>query len=282
MKPGCYQIPEQEYHMDKMCPTPSLSRSTIKDILDCPLKAWMNHPRLNPRYKPKEKAIFDLGHVAHALFLEGTDKIFEINADSWRSKAAQEARDAARDEGRIPLLIEHADQVRRMVEAANKQLADSELAIRNIREEGDSELSYIWKERDVWMRVRPDWIRKDRKLILDYKTTSSSARPEEYARIITSTALEIQDSFYRRGVYNIERVLPDFVFMVQEVSSPYLCTFIKLDTLFKEMGEQKVTRGIRLWESCLKSDIWPGYSKKVCTVEPKPWALASWEMQMQG
>lgn len=282
MKPGCYQIPEQEYHMDKMCPTPSLSRSTIKDILDCPLKAWMNHPRLNPRYKPKEKAIFDLGHVAHALFLEGTDKIFEINADSWRSKAAQEARDAARKEGKIPLLIEHADQVRRMVEAADKQLADSELAIRNIREEGDSELSYIWKERDVWMRVRPDWIRKDRTIIIDYKTTGTSARPEEYSKIISSTGLDIQDAFYCRGVHNIEKSNPRLFFMVQEVQAPFLCSFISLDTLFKEMGDQKVRKGIEAWRHCLKADRWPGYSGKICTVEPKPWALASWEMQMNS
>mgnify|MGYP001136852850 CR=1 FL=1 len=281
MKPGCHHIPENEYHADP-CPVPSLSRSTIKDILDCPLKAWMNHPRLNPRYQPKQRAIFDIGHIAHSLFIEGIDKAVSINAEDWRKNATKGEADEARKAGKIPLLKAQYEGVRIMAEEANRQLAASELGIQSIHEEGDSELSYIWKERDVWMRVRPDWIRKDRKLILDYKTTSSSARPEEYARIITSTALEIQDSFYRRGVYNIERVLPDFVFMVQEVSSPYLCTFIKLDTLFKEMGEQKVTRGIRLWESCLKSDIWPGYSKKVCTVEPKPWALASWEMQMQG
>lgn len=281
MKPGCHHIPENEYHADP-CPVPSLSRSTIKDILDCPLKAWMNHPRLNPRYQPKQRAIFDIGHIAHSLFLEGIDKAVSINAEDWRKNATKGEADEARKAGKIPLLKAQYEGVRIMAEEANRQLAASELGIQSIREEGDSELSYIWKERDVWMRVRPDWIRKDRKLILDYKTTSSSARPEEYARIITSTALEIQDSFYRRGVYNIERVLPDFVFMVQEVSSPYLCTFIKLDTLFKEMGEQKVTKGIRLWSSCLKSDIWPGYSKKVCTVEPKPWALASWEMQMQG
>ena len=281
MKPGCHHIPENEYHADP-CPVPSLSRSTIKDILDCPLKAWMNHPRLNPRYQPKQRAIFDIGHIAHSLFLEGIDKAVSINAEDWRKNATKGEADEARKAGKIPLLKAQYEGVRIMAEEANRQLAASELGIQSIHEEGDSELSYIWKERDVWMRVRPDWIRKDRKLILDYKTTSSSARPEEYARIITSTALEIQDSFYRRGVYNIERVLPDFVFMVQEVSSPYLCTFIKLDTLFKEMGEQKVTKGIRLWSSCLKSDIWPGYSKKICSVEPKPWALASWEMQMQG
>ncbi len=282
MKPGCHHnIPENEYHADP-CPVPSLSRSTIKDILDCPLKAWMNHPRLNPRYQPKQRAIFDIGHIAHSLFLEGIDKAVSINAEDWRKNATKGEADEARKAGKIPLLKAQYEGVRIMAEEANRQLAASELGIQSIHEEGDSELSYIWKERDVWMRVRPDWIRKDRKLILDYKTTSSSARPEEYARIITSTALEIQDSFYRRGVYNIERVLPDFVFMVQEVSSPYLCTFIKLDTLFKEMGEQKVTKGIRLWSGCLKSDIWPGYSKKICSVEPKPWALASWEMQMQG
>ncbi len=281
-EPGSYKIDEQTYHSDVMCPAPSLSRSIIKHlVMDCPLKAWMNHPRLNPDYKPKERAIFDLGHIAHALFLEGIDKIHEINADSWRKKETQQEGDEARKQGKIPLLSENADRVREMVMAAHRQLKESDLGIQDIYEEGDSELSYIWQEQGVWMKVRPDWTKKNRTLCLDYKSTSGSADPEEYTRIIASTALEIQDAFYPRGIRAIEGIVPDFVFMVQEVNPPYLCSFIRLDSMYREMGEQKVTKGIRMWRECLRSKIWPGYPRSIYQVSPKPWSLASWEMKMQ-
>jgi hypothetical protein len=135
----------------------------------------MNHPRLNPDYKPKERAIFDLGHIAHALLLEGIDKIFEIKADSWRTKAAQEERNEARKQGMIPLLSENADNAREMVMAAERQLRESDLGIQNLREEGEAELSYIWQEQGTWMKVRPDWTKNNRTLCLDLKTTGVSA-----------------------------------------------------------------------------------------------------------
>jgi hypothetical protein len=279
--PGSYKIDEATYHSDNLCAVPSLSRSVIKDLLDCPRKAWMNHPRLNPDYKPKEKAIFDLGHIAHALFLEGIDKIHEVNFDSWRTDKAKNAAKEGRALGKIPLLIESADRVREMVMAAHRQLRESELGIQNIYEEGDSELSYIWNERETWFKVRPDWINKNRSLVLDFKTTGTSADPEEYTRIVATTGLDIQRSLYCRGINAVEGIIPRFIFMIMEVNPPFLCSFIEMDSMYKEMGEQKVTRGIRMWRECLRSKIWPGYPKNVVSIEPKPYHLARWEMKMQ-
>jgi hypothetical protein len=166
-----------------------------------------------------------------------------------------------------------------MVCAADEQLASSELGIKNLREEGEAESSYIWKEHGIWMKVRPDWISADRKIILDYKTTGTSAQPEDFNGIIASTGLDIQHAFYKRGVHNIERSDPVMYFFIQETSEPYLCSLISLDPSFHEMGEQKVRRGMGLWAECLSTGIWPGYSPKIFTAEPKPWDLAKWEMR---
>jgi hypothetical protein len=288
-KPGAYRISEKDYHADNICETPSLSRSVIKDLISgCPAKAWNNHPRLNPNYKAKEKDIFDLGHAAHALLLEGLDKMAVIDADSWRKDSTKESATEARKNGKIPFLIEQAERISLMVIAAERQLVDSELGIKNLREEGDSELSYVWNEHGIWMRVRPDWIRRDRLLCLDYKSTGTSADPEEYNKIVAQTGLDIQGAFYPRGVLAVEHPAntqmfkpPEMVFMVQETYPPYLCTFIRLDPMFREMGEGKVHKGIAIWGDCLRNNRWPGYSNKIQTIDPKPWALASWEMKMQ-
>jgi hypothetical protein len=232
---------------------------------------------LNPNFKTAEKDIFDIGKAAHSLFLEGIDKAVVVNADSWRTKEAKEARDKARKEGMIPLLIEHYDRIKDMVDTANESLVNSEIGVRI--KDGDSELSYLWREGETWCKVRPDWISRDRTIILDYKTTGQSADPEAYTSIVTSTGLDIQDAFYGRGVNTVERSDPSFYFFVQETSEPYLCSLISLDEMFKDMGAQKVHRGIELWRKCLSTGKWPGYPSHIYTVEPKPWALAEWEMR---
>lgn len=277
-KPGSYRISEVDYHADNLCSVPSLSRGTIKRlVMQTPRHAWYAHPRLNPNFKAEEKDIFDMGKAAHALFLEGLDKAVVVAADSWRTKEAKEAKDKAHKEGKIPLLFEQYGRIKTMVGVAHESLANSELAIRV--EDGDSELSYLWTEHETQCKIRPDWISDDRTIILDYKTTGQLADPETYVSIITSTGLDIQDAFYGRGVNTIERSDPRFYFFVQETSEPYLCSLISLDEMFKDMGAQKVHKGIELWRRCMSTGKWPGYPRHIYTVEPRPWALSAWEMR---
>ena len=279
MKPGVYRIPSDEYRADKMCPEPSLSRSIIKELIACPAKAWLKHPRLNPAYVSEEKTIFDIGTISHALLLEGMDKATVIDAKDWKTVAAREARDEARAKGEVPILPHQHKSVQEMVKAADEQLAASDLGITDLRKEGDSELSYIWEEQGIWMKARPDWIIDDRTKFIDYKSTGTIVTPEEYNRIVVSSGLDIQDAFYSRGINYIERSNPEYILMVQEISPPYLCAFMRLDPMFKEMGEQKVAHGIGLWRYCLKNSTWPGYTGKIQTVSPKPWHLADWEQK---
>lgn len=276
-EPGSYRIAEADYHADP-CPVPSLSRSTIMDLLyDCPRRAWFNHPRLNPDYKEEESEKFDIGKAAHAMLLEGRDAVHVVEADDWRTKAAKQAREEARQAGKIPLLEDQYHEVKRMVNHAISELAGSEIGIQDLHDEGESELSYIWMESGLWMRVRPDWISKDRRIVLDYKTTGASANPEDYSRIIIASGLDVQDAFYTRGIKAVDGTEPDFYFMVQETKPPYLCSFIDLDMVFREIGQEKTKKGISIWRDCMATDKWPGYPPKVCTVEAPGWAMAQWE-----
>lgn len=275
MKPGRYVMNEEEYHLDP-CEIPSLSRGTIKDlVLSCPAKAWWNHPKLNPNYKPTVKDIFDVGHAAHALFLQGLDSAWIVDAPDWRSKEARESKVRAREAGKYPLLIGQHQNVKAMVEVANEELWKY-LGVTIA--DGESEVTYIWNERETWMRVRVDWIKRSH-FILDYKSTGTSSNPEEYSNIAGNTGLDIQDAFYCRGVNAVDREEHDFIFMVQETTAPYICSFIRLSPVFKDMGEQKVEKGIRIWKRCMETGIWPGYTNEIYMVEPRPWTLASWEQK---
>lgn len=277
-KPGRYQISFEEYLKDP-CPEPSLTRSTIKALInDTPRKAFLQHPRLNPQHEEKPSEKFDIGTAAHAFFLEGEDVVKVIDAADWRTNKAKEERDAARETGKVPLLVGQYLEVLAMVGEANAALFEWE-GREILLASGDSEQTYIWQERNgVWCRVRPDWISKDRTLAIDYKSTSMSANPHTLSRRISEMGYDIQESFYRRGIAAIEGTPPRFVFLFQETESPYLCSFVDLSSEFSDMGDQKVNYGIDLWKKCVSTGQWPGYPLRTCCVDAPPWALASWEL----
>jgi len=276
--PGIYDLTDSVYHGDSY-PKPCLSTGVIKDLLmKSPIHAKLNHPALNPDYCAECASKFDIGTAAHSILLQGVDNVCIIEAPDYRKSDAQVARDMARSNGKIPLLAKEYKRVRAMVDAAHRQLRDCELDV-DLKFDGTAEQSFVWTEDDTWLKVKPDWIRHDNLLILDYKTTSLSANPSGIARIINTMGYDIQESLYKRGVYQLTGQAADFVFIFQEAIEPYLCSFIALSSQFTEMGNGKVDRGISLWRTCLESGEWPGYPTNVCLIDPPAWALTEWEMR---
>ena len=55
------------------------------------------HARFKQENPGAPSSVSDMGIAIHDGLLEGVDRIVAIDADDWRTKAAKEARDAARD-----------------------------------------------------------------------------------------------------------------------------------------------------------------------------------------
>src|SRR5260221_9713412 len=93
---GICEIPEADY----FAAAHALSASGAKLLLppSCPAKfRWaQDHPVF--------RDVFDLGSAAHKMILGAGPKIEVVDADSWRTNAAKEAREYARMGGHIPLL----------------------------------------------------------------------------------------------------------------------------------------------------------------------------------
>jgi hypothetical protein len=280
---GVHKIPFDEYLSDP-APEPSLSRSTIRDLLfQCPAIAWFNHPRLNPNYKKEEDVKFNLGTAAHALLLEGIDTIAVIEADDWRTKAAKEEREKACKEARTPLLRAQYDTAKVMVDVALQSIYGcKELKITDLKTDGNAETTYIWAEKDpsgfnIWLRIRPDWLSNDRIICLDYKTTQLSVNPNNLSRQIFSLGYPLQAALYCRGIEAIDQVKSKFIMIFQEINPPYLCSFVGLSPAFMELGVSQLTYGIFLWGGCLSSNKWSAYSNRIAWIDLPPWASASWE-----
>lgn len=273
-------IPAAQYHADEVdAPSPTLSCSIAKILLNqTPAHARLAHPRLNPDYEGGDEATrLDIGTACHALLLEGIDSVAVCEFADWRTKAAQEARDVARLEGKIPLLAKQYETVQKMAGIAKKAAFDAgfDLSI------GKPEQTVIWQEGDVWCRARPDWLANDHRLILDYKTTELPS-PKAWMRAMAGLGYDVQDEFYRRGVHSATLgnklcALPDFVFMVQQTFEPYLCFFVELSNTMREIADIKVERALAIWRTCLAADVWPGWTQSIHEAEATPWQLAEAE-----
>jgi hypothetical protein len=128
LPPGIYTMPESQYHADP-CLRPSLSNSIIKVLTTkSPRHAWFAHPRLNPQHQRNESAEFDVGRAGHAWLLEGRDICVVVDANDWRTKAAQAARDDAAQVGKVALLTRQYESLSAMVATARNYLDSTGLA----------------------------------------------------------------------------------------------------------------------------------------------------------
>lgn len=283
MDRGIRIIPLAEYIADP-APSPSLSSSIAHALLDeSPLHAWSRHPRLNPHYQHEDSTKFDLGTACHAVLLEGDyKKIAVIKAMDYRTKEAKETRDEARQAGMIPILVEQMMDIELMVEAAQKAISQSELADIFTPAGGDSELTLLWQEDGSWCRSRPDRMSRDRRLLIDYKTTGASAEPTAWTKgPMLGNGCDLQAALGLRGIKALANPQnPQFVFIVQEVSPPYAVSFVGFGPQFQHYADVRIHRAIQVWKRCLATNHWPGYPTRVAWVAPPPWKMVEWDEQV--
>lgn len=272
-------ISANQYHADRIpgVEQPTLSRS-IAHILctDSPLHAWTAHPKLNPNYKPTEKEEFDIGHVVHDLLLFGGSSVEVVDAENWRTKAAQEARDAARDAGRQPLLPHQWQACEEMADAVRRQLERWEDGPVPFTD-GQPEQTIVWDEAGVVCKARPDWIRDDHAAIDDFKTCRS-ANPDAFTRSLFGYGYDLQAYMYVRGLHMATGASLDtpFRFVAIEKQPPYAVSVVALGPAAWTIARKKYEYAVNLWRECLESSRWPGYEPRVAYAELPAWIESAW------
>jgi hypothetical protein len=266
----------ETYHADALTDEPTLSASIAKVICTRSLAhARAAHPRLNPDYVQEDDQRFDRGTCAHSLLLEGVENVHLVTADNWRTKAAQEERDAARAYGRVPLLLKDWEAVRQMVAAAHKKLDALEIQPRPFTS-GKPEQTLVWEMDGVWCRALIDWLHDDRAYIDDYKSTSASAHPAAWPKTALGFGADVQVAFHSAGVEAVFGVTPEWRYAVQEITPPYEMSVIAPDPEWLALGKRKVAYAVAKWREALASNVWPGYPTRVAYAELPAWAQAAW------
>jgi len=264
-KAGVYDGLPEELYFGQLTITPSISRSMAVDIVTtCPAKAW-HKSYLNPDREPENKKAFDLGHAGHLIVLEPdlwAEKVVEIIADDYRTKAAQQARDEAYLANKIPLLPHHKAQIIGM----HKALMAHPLA-KKAFVDGKAEQTIVARdpETGLWLKARCDWLRSvsGTAMMLDYKTTTN-AHPDEFAKRVWDKGYYIQDPWYR-AVYELATGEPveSFLYVVQEIDAPHCVSINHVKQQDVDWGHLQMRRAIDKFAECMASGHWPDYGDQI-------------------
>jgi hypothetical protein len=282
-----FDIDPDVYHGDP-APRLSLSASIAHTLVGkSPLHAWLRHPKLGGKGKKPTKAM-DLGAVVHALLL-GKGKQFAVitnpNADKldpktkepegefedFKKKAAKEARDAARAEGKVPLLLHQVEEAKAVADAIAARLW-SEF---RIKLDGRSEVAAIWEEDGVMCRGALDHFKESEAHILELKIVRS-AHPKACQSHLVGFGGDIQAAAYMSAIAKLRPALTGrvkFTFLFCEAEEPHAITPVIVRGSMRELGERRWNRAKPLWAECVRTNRWPGYVTEPIAVEAPAWAM---------
>jgi len=275
LEAGVYPgIPADVYHADP-APEPSLSSSIAAILLQrSPAHAWHAHPRLNPDFELTNDPKFDLGKAAHAVLIENREPV-GVEFEDWRTKLARERRAEILAAGGLPLLLPQFHQVQEMVAAARLQLAMTEEAADIFDGEAEGETTIVWCE-NCWCRMRPDWLQRSSRYLIDYKTCNDASFPA-IAGHLYAIGADLQSEFYRRGARATFGEDFEYRFVCQEIRPPYALSIIGLSPQAQELAQGEVAQALEIWTRCLAENRWPAYPARTSWIDAPGWIAKQME-----
>jgi len=279
-KPGIFtDIDPAAYHADP-CPEPSVTQSLVKVLLDqSPAHAKHAHPRLAPPVEADDETekyvkARAIGDAAHMLLLGRGKRLRVIEADSFRTKIAQEHRNDAVLHGQTPILEKHFQIADDMYRAAIPQLAARDLwtQFQPNPSVADSEVVLAWQEGGIWCRTMIDRLSADCRRVLDVKTTERNAAPHAIGPLVQDWI--VQAAMHERGLNVLD---PDsagrrtHTFVVQEQYPPYALVAYDLPESVMHMGRKTLAIGLEIWGECMRTGAWPAYPTETQIPELPSW-----------
>ena len=227
--------------------TPRLSPSVASILLRrSPLHAWHYH-RLLGGVRREPTASMENGTLLHHLVLVGgdSDKLAIIDAENFRTKAAQELRDAARAAGKTPIIASQHAAATNAAAVIRKRIDLFGIPIN----EWEAERKMTWGSSGVACSGILDATTKT--CVYELKSTDD-AHPRNCRRSIEMYDYHVQAAAYREATG-----LP-VVFLFAESDAPNDVTMIDDIAELAEIGERRWNRAKAIWKRCLETGDWPG------------------------
>lgn len=254
-------VPMADYVADRLTDKPSLSKSTVKTIWErSVLHATHAHPRIGGHDDGGSRDA-DTGSAIHAQALGGASIHWicalgkdGVPVEDYRTKAAQEERDAARAEGLIPML-----QCERPAVKAAAAVLDPYIGKDDTRE-----ATVLWQEPGVWLRCRPDVLSEAASRVVEIKTCTN-AEPRSWCRhSLGQGGYDIQAALALRGLRAVTGEEWSYSWVVVETEAPHAVSVIQPSPAMITMADAKIAHAIEAWRRYLDTGVAVSYS-------PEPW-----------
>ena len=248
--------------------SPGLSTSGMKMLMKSPATYHYWSQRQRPH-----KDVYDFGTIVHTICLGHGDPYVELPFDSYRSRAAQDARDEARAAGLIPCLPGTLTQAKECAHAVLSHPSAGPLFLDVL---GDDELSMWWDDPDTGVRLkaRADRAAAWQSQLVDLKTTND-ASPRGFARDAFKYGYHIQRAVYGEvfaRTHGLDHDAVRFLFVAVEKTPPYLVCVHELGEDEVRMGREAMQHAIRLYAECSETGVWTGYPDTVQPLTFPTWA----------
>jgi hypothetical protein len=268
-QPGLYDLTHEQYHADPI-PGGSLSSTGARKLTPpdgSPARFW--HDLKHPEHKRS----YDFGQLAHGQLTGVGPDVEIIGHDNYKTKAAQEAKQDAYDEGKIPVLPHEWDIVKEMMQAIQAHAWARALFERG---SGVPEPSMFWRDMGIWKRSRPDWISyrrhpKTHQLMIPEYKTAPSAEKHKFTRHAHDLGYHQQAAWICDAVTAVGMVPagedPMFLIVVQEKRPPYIVNVVSIHERSLMYGRAMNEAAVKVYKECRAANRWPGYSDEI---EPMP------------
>lgn len=275
-EPGVYDIPDTAYHADPV-PGGSLSSTGARKLLapSCPAKYRWEHDHAD---EVASNSNFDFGHAAHLHVLGAGPQLAVVDADNWRTKAAQEQQKEARAAGAVPVLAAEYATVQAMAAALRQHPIAGPLFAPGT---GWPETTLVWRDdpTGIMRRARLDWLPKHRPgqrlIVPDYKTCHT-ADLDGLSKAVAQFGYHQQAAWYLDGIRALGLDGGEgaaFLFVAQEKTAPYIVTVLELDETALRVGQIRNRRALQVYAHCTEHNTWPAYHDGIALVGLPPWAV---------
>lgn len=215
------------------------------------------------------------------MLLGTEENLVVLPYDDFRTKAAQQARDAAIAMGKTVVKEKDMDGVLDTVNRIKTKMAAVGVSLIGALECA-APWTYPTDEGPVQCRLKLDHVLIDESngfvWIDDFKSCDD-ANPQKVIRSCLDYGYDIQRFSYVRA---IETLMPEYAGRVKfrhwfiETSEPFLVVPVELDSTFMSLGQMKWDYAATLWAKCLKEKSWPSWESSVQLLSPPKWEMMRW------
>lgn len=288
-------VPIEQYHKDTLLFDGfSISSSGLRQLMNRPAAYWWTSA-YNPNAAEQEsKKELNFGKAAHMLLL-GEDcfaeryslrpEKYEDDKGVWKAwsgnsnscKAWLEKTEAA---GKMVITQTEIDHIHFM-----RDSLAGKWAIKQGIMNGRIERSIFFKDKDIWLKSRPDVIPNDSGDFVDLKT-AASVDDESLSKAIFNNGYHVQAGLMRMIVREVlgADAFSSFTFVFVEKTAPYDVRVMQLKDADIDLGERQAMQGLKVLRECLKRKEWPGYDgfdQHVSYVEMPSWARTRIDTQLR-